>query len=347
MLSAGTWRVGLACLVVSTALNGRPADAQTVEEFYRGKTIMLQIGTTAGGGYDVYARLLARHLGKYIPGNPRIAAQNIPGAGSLKLANDLYNTAPRDGSVIGAIGKEQVTSPLFGVAGVRFDSLKFNWLGTLDRTTSVCASWHTSPFKSLEQTRTKQMVFGGTGPASMTFVLPTAMREVLGFNLKVVGGYPGGNEVALAMERGEIDGRCGWSWASLVTTHKDWITNGRLNFLGAASRSRIPELPDVPSVVEFAKTDEQRQVLNVILGAEAMARPFLLPPEVPADRVAALRNAFASTMVDKELVAQAQKIGLEFDPADWQEMTDNIHKLYATPPAVVDIVNGLIKYGKL
>jgi tripartite-type tricarboxylate transporter receptor subunit TctC len=333
--------------VAMSAMWAARTNAQTVEEFYRGKTIMLQIGTSAGGGYDVYARLFARHFGKYVPGNPRIMPQNVPGAGSLKLANDLYNTAPRDGSVIGAIGKEQVTSPLLGVAGARFDSLKFNWLGTLDRTTSVCVAWHTSPFQSLEQAREKQMVFGGTGPASMTFILPTALRELLGFKLKVVGGYPGGNEVSLALERGEIDGRCGWSYASLMSTYKHWLEGNKLRFLAAASRSRVPALPDIPSVLEFTTTDRQRQVLSLILAAEAMARPFLAPPGVPADRVAALRKAFWATATDADYIAQAKKLGLEIDSADWREMITNIQRLYATPPEVVAVAKKLIRYGKL
>jgi tripartite-type tricarboxylate transporter receptor subunit TctC len=318
-----------------------------VEEFYRGRTLTLQIGSSAGGGYDVYARLFARHFGKFVPGQPRIMPQNVPGAGSLKLANELYNVAPRDGSVIGAIGKEQVTAPLFGLPGARFDALKLNWLGTLDRTTSVCAAWHTSRFRSLEQTREQEMVFGGTGPVSMTFIMPTALRELLGFKLKVIGGYPGSNELSIALERGEIDGRCGWSYATLVSTNKDWFHGGKLRILAAVSASRIAALPDIPSVLEFTTTEEQRQVLSLILTPEQMARPFVAPPGVPEDRLAALRKAFWDTVTDKDYIAQANRLGLEIDAAGWRDMTDNIHKVYATPAPVVSVVNRLITRGKL
>ena len=323
------------------------AAAQTVAEFYHANPITLQVGTTPGGGYDTYARLFARYFGRYMPGNPVVIPQNVPGAGSLKLANDLYNVAPHDGSVIGAIGKEQVTAPLFGVTGVRFDALKVNWLGTLDRATSVCVSWHSSRFQSLAQARDTEMAFGGTGPVSVTVVLPTALREVLGYKIKVITGYPGGNEVSLALERGEIDGRCGWSYASLMSTHPDWKNQGELRFLAAASRARIPALPDVPSVLELASTEPQRQILSVILSGEAMARPFLAPPGVPPDRLAALRTAFYATATDKEFVANAQKIGLDIDAGDWREMTDNIEKLYATPAEWVSAAAKLIKNGKL
>lgn len=187
------------------------------------------------------------------------------------------------------------------------------------------------------------MVFGGTGPASVTVVLPTALREVLGYKLKVVSGYPGGNEVSFALERGEIDGRCGWSYASLMSTHPEWHRDGLLRYLAAASRARIPALPDVPSVLELASDDRQRAILS----GEAMARPFLAPPGVPPERLAALRAAFYAAATDKEFVAQAQKIGLEIDAGDWREMTDNIEKLYATPAEVVGVATKLIKDGKL
>jgi tripartite-type tricarboxylate transporter receptor subunit TctC len=318
-----------------------------VEEFYRGNPITLQIGTTAGGGYDTYARLFARYFSRHMPGNPAVVPQNVPGAGSLKLANDLSNIAARDGSIIGAIGKEQVTAPLFGVAGVRFDARKMSWLGTLDRATSVCVAWQASRFSSIAQARETQMVFGGTGPASITVVLPTALRELLGYKLKVVSGYPGGNEVSLALERGEIDGRCGWSYASLMSTHADWVRDGKLRFLAAASRARIPALPDVPSVLELASNERQRQILSVILAGEAMARPFVAPPGLPPERLAALRAAFDTTAKDNDFVQQARKIGLDIDAGDWREMTDNIEQLYATPAAVVGVAAKLIKDGKL
>ncbi len=277
--------------------------AQTAEEFYRGRTITLQIGYAPGGGYDVYARTFAPYLSQHMPGRPAVVTQNVPGAGSLKLANDIYNIAPRDGTVIGAIGREQLTAPLFNVPGVRFDARKVNWIGTLDRSASVCVAWHTTRFHSLEDTREHEMVVGGTGPASVTVVLPTALREVLGYKLKVVPGYPGGNEVAVALERGEVEGRCGWSYASLMSTHRDWVRDKKVRFLAAASRSRVRDLPNLPSVLEFAKSERERQILSLILAGEAMARPFLAPPSVPADRLAVLRAAFIAAARDPDFRA--------------------------------------------
>jgi tripartite-type tricarboxylate transporter receptor subunit TctC len=321
--------------------------AQTAEGFYRGKTITLEVGYAPGGGYDAYGRAFAPYFARHIPGNPAIVVQNVPGAGSLKLTNDIYNIAPRDGTVIGLVGREQITAPLFATPGVQFDAKAANWIGTLDRAVSVCVAWHTTRFRSMQDLRQHQMVVGGTGPASITVVLPKALNDVLGYKFKVISGYGGGNLVALALERGEIDGRCGWSYPSLMSTHADWAKDGKIRFLAAAAQSRIPQLPDVPTVFELTKTDRQRQVLALILAGEAMARPFLAPPDVPAERLAALRAAFMAAAHDPAFLARARSRRLEIDPADWREMKANIEKLYATPRPIVDAARNIVAGAKL
>jgi tripartite-type tricarboxylate transporter receptor subunit TctC len=318
------------------------AHGQTPEEFYKGRNITLQVGYAPGGGYDVYARFLARSYGQHIPGNPNVIVQNVPGAGSLKLANQMYHSAPRDGSVIGAIGREQITAPLFKVKGAQFDATKINWLGTLDRSTSLCVTWHTTGVTKIEQLREREIALGGTGPASLTVVLPTALRELVGYKVKIIQGYPGGNEVALALERGEVQGRCGWSYSSLMSTYPQWINEGKLNVLAAASSKRLPELPNVPTVLELTSDERTRQILALIVAPEEMARPYLAPPDVPADRLAALRDGFSQMIRDATFIKEGRAMGLELDPGDWKEMTADIERLYATPVEVVNIGMRLI-----
>lgn len=312
-----------------------PGNAQGVEAFYRGRTVTLQIGYPPGGGYDIYARHLARFYGRHIPGEPTVVAQNVPGAGSLKLTNAIYNTAPRDGTVIGAIGREHVLSPLFGLAGVQFDATKMNWLGNLDSAASLCVAWHTSAIHTMDDLRAQELTVGGTGPGSATVVMPTVLKQVLGYNFKVVSGYPGGNDITLAMERGEVAGRCAWSYASLKSTQSAYITERKIRFLAVSTLKRLPDLPDVPTVVELAKTASDRQILELVLTSQLMARPIIAPPEIAADRLAALRAAFSATVRDAEFIAEADRLKLELSPMDADEITDVIKRIYATPKPVV------------
>lgn len=327
--------IGLALAAPAILMSAADVSAETAEQFYRGKTITLQIGYAPGGGYDVYARQFAKHFGAHVPGKPSVVTQNVPGAGSLKLANTLYNSAPRDGTVIGAIGREQVTAPLFGVEGAQFDAKKINWIGNLDSAASLCVAWHATPFRTMDQVREREMIVGGTGPASITVVLPTALNHVLGYKFKVISGFPGGNDITLALERGEVEGRCGWSYASIKSTQPAWITEKKIRFLAASAFKRLPELPEVPSVLELAQTEADRQVIALILAGQVMARPFIAPPEIPKERLAALRAAFSATVRDPQFLAEAEKQGLELDPMDWEEMTETIKRLYDTPPPVV------------
>lgn len=302
--------LGLALAAPAIAMVASVVTAESAEQFYRGKTITLQIGYASGGGYDVYARQFAKHYGAHVPGKPTVITQNVPGAGSLKLANSLYNSAPRDGTVIGAIGREQVTAPLFGVEGAQFDAKKINWIGNLDSAASLCVAWHATPFRAIDQVREREMIVGGTGPASITVVLPTALNQVLGYKFKVISGFPGGNDITLALERGEVEGRCGWSYASIKSTQPAWIKEEKIRFLAASAFKRLPELPEVPSVLELAQSEADRQVIALILAGQVMARPFIAPPEIPEERLAALRAAFSATVRDSRFLAEAEKQGL-------------------------------------
>jgi len=290
------------------------AQAQSVAEFYKGKTVELLIGYSGGGGYDVYARLLARHMGKHIPGNPTVVPRNMPGAGSLVLANWLYNVAPKDGTAFGIIGSGTGFDPLLGIEAAKFDPTRFLWVGSMNNETSVCVSWHTSGITRFEDVLDREMVVGGTGPSADTDQFPRVTNAVLGTKFKLVSGYPGGNDINLAMERGEVHGRCGWSWSSVISTRMDWFRQKRVHVLFQMALNKHADLPDVPLVVDLAKTDEQRQILRLIFARQALGRPFLAPPGMPQERADALRKAFVDTMKDQALLAEAAKIKLEITP---------------------------------
>jgi len=319
-----------------------PASAETVEQFYRGTNLTVQVGYAPGGGYDVYARAFARFLGKFVPGNPTVVVQNVPGAGSMRLTNLIANTAPRDGSVIAFIGREQVVAQLYGLPGVKFDATTMNWIGNLDQAASLCVSWHTAPFTTIQDARERPMVVGSTGPASMTTVLPAALNDVLGFKFKIVAGYPGGNEINLALERGEIQGRCSWSYPSMMSTRPDWVRNKTIRLLAVSGFERIAEAPDVPTVLELAAAEADKQVLELIIVSDLLARPVVAPPDVPAPRLAALRKAFSDTLRDPEFLAYAKQARLELNPMDWEAMTSAIKRIYATPKGVVETAVAIV-----
>jgi len=327
----------IASTIAIAALAALPASAARAEspaDFYRGKTVDLQIGYSAGGGYDVYARALARHIERHLPGTPSVVPKNMPGAGSLVLANWLYNVTPKDGSTFGMIGRGTAFDPLLGSTKAQFDATKFNWLGSMNDEVSVCVAWHTTGITKLEQVMQKDLVVGGTGAAADTDQFPKVLNGALGTKFKVVTGYPGGNEIDLAMERGEVQGRCGWSWSSVVATHKQWLDEKKINVLVQLSLRRHPDLPQVPLIMDYAKTDEQKQIFNLIFARQPMGRPFLAPPGVAPERVAALRDAFMATLNDKEFLASAEKSKLEINPVSGADVEKLVRKVYRTPKEV-------------
>jgi len=331
------WTAALSCSVV----------ADEVEDFYAGKQVSLYIGYSAGGGYDTYARVLARHIGKHIPGNPTVVPQNMPGAGSLTLANWLYNIAPKDGSVLGTIGRGLAMEPLLSGIGTRFDATEYSWIGSLNNEVSVCASWHTSNVKTVDDLKTRELIVGGTGSGSDTDKFPTILRNLLGLNVRLISGYPGGNDVLLAMERGEVDGRCGWSWGSVLATRPDWVADGQINILLQIALAKHPDLPNVPLVMDLARTDDERMAMELVFSRQVMGRPFLAPPDVPPARLAALRAAFDATAQDPQFLADAQRIDLELNPVTGAEIEILIRRMYGASPTAIELAtNAVLKAGR-
>jgi tripartite-type tricarboxylate transporter receptor subunit TctC len=335
--------------VAAAALAAVPttmASAQSPAEFYKGKNVDLMVGYSAGGGYDVYARMLARYIGKHIPGNPTVVVKNLDGAGSLRLANVLYNQLPKDGTVFGTVARGAAFDPLLGNKAAQFDASKFSWIGSANDEVSVCVAWHTSGITKIEETFDKELVVGGTGPSADTDQFPRIVNGVLGTKMKIVTGYPGGNDVSLAMERGEVQGRCGWSWSSVISTRKDWYDSKKINVLVQMSLAKHPDLPNVPLVLDLAKTPEQKQILTLVFARQALGRPFLAPPGVPADRLAALRKAFMDTMKDPEFIAEADKAKLEITPIDGERVQQIVVDAYKVDPAIAKKTEELLKAEK-
>lgn len=331
-------------LVVSLVLlSPLSVHAQTPAEFYKGKTIELDIGVSVGGGYDLYARMLARHMGKYIPGNPSIVPKQMEGAGSMRLANFLANAAPKDGLTFGTINRGTAFDPLLGNKSAQFVAAKLNWIGSTNNEVSACVAWHTSGITSIEQVKIKELIVGATGPSADTYQFPKIANGVLGTKFKIVTGYPGGNDVDLAMERGEVSGRCGWSWTSLKATHQSWLNEKKMTVLFQMGLSKHADLPNTPLIIDFAKTDEERAILKLIFARQVMAWPFVAPPGVPNDRVAALREAFIATTQDKDFRADADKGNLEVTPVSGEDIQKLVQEIYGTPAAVAQKTAALLQ----
>ncbi len=334
--------MGLLAAAISACLAPLAGSAQTPSDFYKGKNLDLYIGYSAGGGYDVYARALARHLGRYLPGNASVVPKNMPGAGSLVLANWLYNVAPKDGTAIGMIGRGTGFDPLLGSTKAQFNAANFNWIGSMNDEVSVCVAWHTTGVSTLEQLMQKELTVGGTGPAADTDQFPRVLNATLGTKFKIIPGYPGGNDIDLAMERGEVMGRCGWSWSSVIATHKSWIDEKKINVLVQLSLSRHPDLPNIPLIMDFARNDEQRQIFSLVFARQPMGRPFLAPPNVPSERVAALRAAFMSALADQEFLAEAAKMKLEINPVSGDAVQSLVQEIYQTPKTIAAAVAKMV-----
>ena len=330
---------------LALAMLATSACADPVADFYRGRTVTMVIGYSAAGGYDTYAREVARHLGDHIPGHPTILPQNMEGAGSLRAANWLYAAAPKDGSVIGMVARGMAMEPLIGRSHASFDSRKFTWLGSGTDEVSTCVTGHASAVKTWGDALTRPFTVGGEGSGSDPDIFATIMRNLFGVKLRLVSGYPGTAELTLAIERGEIDGRCGWSYSSLKQQHPDWIAGRQVNILVQLALSRSPELPDVPLIADLATTDRQRQILRLVFSRQAMARPFLAPPGVPDDRKQALRAAFEATMKDPAFLAEAKQRGLEVNPVGGAEIDKLIEELYQTPADIIAEVRASIAPG--
>jgi len=306
-----------------------------VEDFYKGRTVSLVIGYSPGTGYDIYARLLARFIGRHIPGSPTVIAQNMPGAGSLKAANYVYAVAPKDGSVIATIGRSAPLEPILGDA--QFDGRSFTWLGSIASSSSLCATWHATGIKTWQDALTKPFALAGEGSGSEPDNFARILKNVFGAKVKLVTGYPGGNEMNLAIERGEVDGRCGWSWDSIKSTRPDWLRDRKINLLAVFSLQKAADIPaEVPLMVDLAASDEQRQILRLHLAGQSFGRPFFTSPGLPEERKAALRAAFDATMRDADFIAETNKVKLEVSPTSGAEIDRLLAEVYATPKDVVE-----------
>jgi tripartite-type tricarboxylate transporter receptor subunit TctC len=328
---------------ISAFLLSFSAQADPVSDFYTGRTINIMVGFGPGGGYDLYARLLARHLGAHIAGHPNVVVQNVPGAAGLGLANSLYNVAAKDGTVFGTFNRTIPLEPLLEGAKAQFDPLKFNWLGSPSNEVSACVGWHSARAKSIDDLRTIEMLMAGTGPAADATMYPTLFSNVLGLKFKVVNGYQGAADSILAMERGEVEGFCPWGWASIQSSHPDWLRDHKINVLMQLGMRKHPAHPDVPLVLDLAKTQADRQALELMLSPTLYARPFAAPPGVPADRLQALRTAFKETTEDPAFLADADKSKLEIEYVSDKEIIAVLKQTYATPKDVVERTKAALK----
>jgi tripartite-type tricarboxylate transporter receptor subunit TctC len=317
-------------------ISARPAASAGVEDFYKGRTVSIVIGYSVGGGYDTYGRLLSRYLGEHIPGRPNVVPQNMPGAGSLKAANYIYGVAPKDGSAIATFGRTIPVAPLLAATGAAFDGTKFTWLGSISKDTSLCVTSTKSGIKTWDDFLAKASTLGGEGAGADPDVFAHLYKNVFGAKAKLVAGYPGTNDVALAMERGEIDGFCGLSWSTLKSRHPDWLNKQSINIIVQAGLKKEPELPAVPFAIDLTRNQEQLQIVKLVLVSQEMARPFAAPPGLPSDRGVALIAAFDETMRDRNFLAEAKTQALDVDPVSSKEIDTLLAEVYATPKSVTD-----------
>ena len=325
----------IAAALIGAVIPAAIAFAQSVGDFYKNRDMDLYIGYSTGGAYDFYARAIGRYMGHHIPGNPTLVPKNMEGAGSLRLANFLYRVAPHDGSALGTFGRGIAFDPLLIGQGDAFDAQKFSWIGSANNEVSVCVAMKDSGITKFDDLFTKELTVGGTGASADTDQFPRVLNATLGTHFKIVEGYPGGNDVLLAMERGEVKGRCGWSWSSVKTTRKDWIDSNKMIVLVQLSLTKHPDMPNVPLITDFAKTDEQRAILKLVFARNVMGRPYVAPPNSPADRLAALRKAFMDTMQDKEFLSEADKSQLEINPVSGEAVEKLVKDVYATPADII------------
>lgn len=320
--------------VSSFALSAQAAD------FYKGKTITIYVGSAAGGGYDTYARFLARSWGNYIPGKPTFVVENMPGAGSLKATNYIYNVAPKDGTAVGAVQQGILFEPLLKTMGsgheAKFDPTKFGWIGATTHDQAVMVVWHTTPFKSIDDLKNaKQVLTGSAGATTNYAVYSRLLNATVGTHLKIVEGYKGTSGVTLALQRGEIQAMTGWDYASLISTHSDWVKNHDVRILVQFGAHKIPPLADVPLARDQATSETNRKVLDLITLRQEIGRPYVAPPGLPADRLKILATSYHKMLTDKAFLADAKKRQIEIDPSTAEECLKVIKEGYAASPDII------------
>jgi tripartite-type tricarboxylate transporter receptor subunit TctC len=316
---------------------------EDVAAFYRGKTLRIVVGVAVGSGYDINARLLARHLGTHIPGTPAVIVQNQPGAGSLTMTNALFHTGPFDGTAIGASFNGMPTTPLLQPTGARFDPVKLNWIGSTNRETQVSYVWHTAPVQSWDGALTRELVMGAQAPGSTQYDYPVLANHLFGTKFKVITGYDGTPKIHLAMERGEVHGTLA-NWSTLKAINFNWVTEKKVKLLAQWALRKHPEVADVPLVLDFAGSDADRDALRLALARLEYGRPFFMPPNVPPERVAAVRRAFDAAMKDLGLLAEADKLKIDIEPLTGEEVASLVEQVSRTPAETVARVRTALEH---
>ncbi len=330
-------RGAVCALFVSAMAVITTARAQTPAEFYKGKTVSMVVSSSPGGGYDTLSRAVARFLPKHIPGNPQVVIRNMPGAGGIVATNHLYRVALRDGTVIGGLQNNTPFEPLFGTKEADYDPTKLNWLGTPSVETGLLIIWHTSPIRTLDDARTMEMTAGASGANSTPSFYARLLNEILGTKIKVIPGFPGQNEAYLAMERGELDSYGVTFWSSLTSTKQDWLRDKKVRFLVQYGPEKEAALGDVPYGPDLVKNEEDRQLFEAAYAPLAAGRPFVAPPDVPKDRLAALRKAMLDTFKDPDFLVEAKRLELDVGkPRSGEQIQEQIARVYQMPKSISD-----------
>jgi tripartite-type tricarboxylate transporter receptor subunit TctC len=330
----------LGSIVIAVALAGSPASAQVSID----RPINIYVAGTAGGGIDLYARIVARHLGRHIPGSPTVNVQTMPGAGGIRAANFLAQQAPKDGTAITTFAGGPILEPLVGSRKTDYNSSQFTWIGAITKDTGLCVAWAQSPFKTIQDAQRQQMVVAGTGAGSDTDTWPVILNELIGTKFRLVTGYVGTQETIIAIERGEAHGRCTFSYSALKTAKPDWLRDKKINVLVQIAFEKHHDFPDSPLIYDLVSKPDDRLLLDLMIGPSAMARPFAAPPGLPSDIATTLRRAFDATMKDPAFLAEAAKIQAEVLPTSGEEVQKLVTRLYATPAAVVDRVKKFLAH---
>jgi tripartite-type tricarboxylate transporter receptor subunit TctC len=331
-----------AAVLMSAAVFAQGPAAAEAQQSFAGRTITLTIGYGPGSGNDVYGRLIARHLGKHIPGQPNIVAQNLPGAGSFKAANYLFQAAPKDGTAIGYISQTAATEELLGSPAIQFKTAQFNWIGRIGSYNNVTMFWHTARVKTIEDALKTEATMGATGVGSAVYVYPNMMNKVLGTKFKIISGYQGTAQTSLAMERGEVDGVT-MGWFPVKTNKRDWVEQKKINILVQFLNERHPDLPNVPTIVELARSPEEKQLFALFANDGEVGKAILAPPGVPAATVAMLRRAFETMTKDRDYLADADKLQLEIDAMSGERLQKVIETVMATPSSVIERAKAVLK----
>src|SRR5215470_18590998 len=347
-MKPGIGRLSAVAFAGLIALSGPQVRSEVANEYLAGKQISLFIGTTAGGGYDLYARTLARHIARHIPGHPSIIAKNMPGAGGLTLANYLYNRAASDGSELATVQNGLPFEKLFQTLSADgknalFDATKFGWIGSIMQTVFVTVTWHASGVKTLQDAMRKEVVLGASATSSDSYMLAMLSNNLLGTKFKVVHGYAGAMEVDLAVENGEVQGEAGKDWTTLTSTRPQWLSGRKINILVHMGLKAQPDLKDVPMAIELARTAEDRQIMEVVFAKFGMSRPFLAPPGIAPDRLALLRRAFDATMSDPVFRAEVEKLGMDVNPVSGEDVQTLVTRIMATPADLAERAREALK----